>query len=195
MKRDLPPYWTTQLAVIIIVFSVGVALFPTGFISSRFSWSYTYYWEPHYTYQGIFEANLTAASPITNVSVGYCDTIEVSDQRGEAAIPVTLRVYNDTYYLFAVIPTFGGKTPWMYPASVELHFATAQNYTVQVERETEDTFFRCDIHAYVHTPPPPVNPMPMLEYSYFGLGTFLILLGLGLTSDFVRRTKMFYWTT
>jgi hypothetical protein len=37
--------------------------------------------------------------------------------------------------------------------------------------------------------------MPMLEYSYFGLGTFLILLGLGLTSDFVRRTKMFYWTT
>lgn len=197
MKRDLPPYWTTQLAAIIIVFSVGAALF--SWASSPFScWpSYTHYWEPDYTYQGDFQANLTATTPIANVSIGYCDTIEVSDRRADAEVRITLRVYNDTHYLFALLPNFGGEaiSSWSFPASVKLHFSTTQNYTVEVEREAEDTFFRCQINAYVDIPPPPVVPVPTFLYSYFGMGAFLILFGLVLTGNFVRRTRTFYWTT
>lgn len=183
----------TQLAAIIIVFSVGVALFPTGWIAYGYL-PRTYYHEPDYTYHGIFEANLTAATPIASVMVGNCDTIEITDERWDAAEPVTLRVHNQTYNLFAVIPSFGGDTLW-YPASAELHFATAQNYTIQVERETWDTFFRCYIGAYNYSPPPPVILAPIFPYPYFAMGIFLILFGLVLTGNFVRRTRTFYWMT
>ena len=192
MKRNLPAYWTTQLAAIIIVFSVGVALFPMGWLAYS-HWPGTYYWEPDYTYRGVFEANLTAATPVASVVVGNCDTIEIADERWDAAEPVTLRVYNETYSLFAVIPSFGRGTLW-HRASVDLHFATAQNYTVQVERETWDAFFRCYIRAYNYSLPPPVFPFLVFPYPYFVMGSFLILFGLVLTSNFVRRTRAFYWT-
>lgn len=181
-----------QLAAIIIVFSVGTALFPMGAVANS-SWVGTHYREPGYTYHGSFAANLTAATPIANVSVGYCDTIEVADDRWEGAVPVTLRVHNDTTYLFAVVPSFGSVTQ-RYPASVKLHFTTTQNYTVQVERETQDTFFRCHIQAYEYIPPVLISLVPILLYSYSGIGAFLILFGLVLTSNFVRRTRSFYWT-
>lgn len=193
MKQDLPPYWTTQLAAIIIVFSVGVALFPMGWLAFTSSRPGVNFWVPDYTYEGIFEANLTAATPNASLVVGDCDTIEIADERWDSAEPVTLRVYNETYSLFAVIPSFGRDTTW-YPASVDLHFATTQNYTVQVERETWDAFFRCYIRAYKYTPPPLVLPFVIFPYPYFIMGIFLILFGLVLTSNFVRRTRAFYWT-
>jgi len=193
VKRELPPYWTAQLAAIILVFSVGAALFPAGLVANFYWVSSIHYQEPDYTYHGSFEANLTAATPIANVSIGYCDTIEVSDRRWEAAVPITLRMYNDTHYLFAVFLSFGGETTW-WPASAELHFATAQNYTVQVEREAQDTFFRCYISAY-EKKPLLVLWVPTFPILYYGAGTFLMLFGLLLTSNFIRRTRTFYWTT
>jgi len=190
MKRDLPPYWTTQLAAIIILFSVGTALFPIGLLTYRALPSHPY-WQRNYTYEGSFDANLTAATPIANVSVGNCDRIEVSDSRWDHAVPVTLRVYNDTHYLFGVLPSFGGKPTWS-QAMVDLQLAVVQNYTVQVEREAGDTFFRCYIYAYENSPPPPVAPILTFPYSYFSIGAFLILFGLVLTSNFARRTRTFY---
>jgi hypothetical protein len=192
VKRDLPPYWTSQLIVIIVVFCLGVALFPAAYISYPYTWLNSQNWEPYYTYKDSFEANLTAASPMANVSVGYCDTIEVAARY--SSVPVTLRFYNSTGNISAVIPSFGGESTW-YPPSVSLHFAVVQNYTVQVEHEAEDTFFYCTIHAYLDTPPPPVLPFFMLfPISYFTIGTFLILFGIVLTSNFIRRTRTFYST-
>jgi hypothetical protein len=194
VKGDLPPYWTAQLAAIIIVFSVGAALFPIGFVGSYYSMDYGHYWQPDYTYEGSFEANLTAASPMANISVGYCDTIEIYDQCYNA-LPVTLRVYNDTHHLFAMVQSFGGEPAYWSPASAKLHFATSQDYTVQVEREAEDTFFVCQIYAYVDMPLPPAIPIAIILFPYFGIEAFLMLFGLVLTTDFVRRTRTFYWTT
>ena len=194
MKQDLPPYWTTQLAAIIIVFSVGAALFPIAHIANGYWWEYTQNWEPRYTYSGGFEANLTAASPMANVSVGFCDTIEVSDEYWYGAEPVTLQVYNDTHWLFAIIPTFGGEPTWR-PAAADLHFTMVQNYTVQVEREARDTLFRCDIHAYEDMPPPPMAPSFTILIFSFGIGILLINIGIALTINFVRRTRSFFWMT
>jgi len=194
VKRDLPQYWTAQLFAVIILFSIGASLFPIGYIAS--SYQPTYLHHPVYTYMGSFEANLTVASPIANVSVGDCDTIDVSDERWEDAVPVTLRVHNDTDTLFAMIPSFGGEPTW-YSAAVELHFSTVQNYTVQVEREAQDTLFRCYIYAYVKLQPPVVIPVPTISTTIlcYGAGTLLMLFGLVLTSNFIRRTRTFYWTT
>jgi hypothetical protein len=62
-----------------------------------------------------------------------------------------------------------------------------QNYTLQIERTTQDTTFHCWVEAFIiHSIPPPVF---QIRYSHLSwLGLIFVIAGISLASDFVKKT-------
>lgn len=187
MKNKSPNYWVPQLAIIILLFSVGTSLFPTGLLIDATTPDFYETWEPTYSYYDQFEANLTAMTPKVNVSLGLCDIIFFVDTRSFISPPVTVRVINSSNAIVFTIASFGGSS--FSPGSVKLNFPRVQNYTIQFEREIQDTMFHCFIQAYVG--PPAVMPIPPSFYKYWIIGFLLDILGVLLAINFIRRTKKF----
>lgn len=171
----------------VLCFTIGVALYPIGALVV-----YTradLYRRISYTYDGVFQANLTLGTPTARLALGNCVYVEVEDQRYPNLAPVTLRIRNSTDHAVANLTSFG-RTQARELSSVRLTLATEAPYWLEVERESQDTWFWCYVRAHGGI---------MFAASYMDvtfavvalLGIVLILFGAVETNKLVELTKSY----
>jgi len=185
VKQPLPPYWTVQLIGIILLFSVGLTLFPLSYIGQQIQYQSV---RPELAYHERFQANLTAANSVVVDSLGECSDITIYDWSVNPTAVLYLRikdvVLNETVVLLPLSHTFNTSGY----ASLNFYLPSSV-YTVEAYRVANDTFFECVILAYNVYPMSP--PVPLVYYGVWPLGFIMICLGVLLTYRFINRTKDF----
>lgn len=211
LVKRLPQHLKIRLVTIILLFSIGSALFPVGLILD-------FIYQPLYQrtfgvcihtvegkevcvpdrFETWCDANLTIDKPTANFSMGYSDAISIQYQRTSTEPNVTLRLLNSTGDTFIVISTSNVYSGNSYTETeMKFEFWTGpsftsnsgyQNYTLQIERTTQDTMFRCWIETFIIHPTPP--PVFQIRFGHlFWVGLIFIITGISLASDFVKETK------
>lgn len=174
MEKRLPPWWTRQLILIIVIFCIGTAPF---LIILNFTMITSPPTLNHQSYD--FQANLTQSNPTASLDLQDCNIIGLFwlDDFFNQSVIIRILRENSTYLQLILDPTFESN-----------HFETTvppQFYRFEVERFQNDTQFRCGITTSFGHGTSPVT-------YYWILGPFLIFLGIPLTYHFYRRTKKEY---
>jgi hypothetical protein len=140
-----------------------------------------------YTYDGFFEANLTLGTPTARLALGNCVYVEIEDQRYPELAPVTLRIRNLTNHAVANLSSFG-RTQERELSYVKLTLPTEAPYWLEVDRESQDTWFWC----YVRARGALMTYVMDVTMSVFALlGFVLILFGAIETNKLVELTKAY----
>ncbi len=180
----MPANWTEQLTAIILLFGIGLSCFPLGLvIECVFRPDYQIY-----TYNGPFEADLSASTPMVNLSLWRCYKIEIEASAEDFSL-VTIRILNAASAVVLSIPPLADNNETG-SFTVMLERDVETELTMEIEWIGQPLLFQCYIIAYTHWGPVYMR-IPAFEFWWL-LGSLLIIVGFGLAIHFVKRTKAWY---
>lgn len=195
MKASEQSNLTFQLIGIILLFCVGLSLFPIGYIAYEVQIRSS---RPHLAYANRFQANLTVLNPMAGDSLGHCSDIYIYEWSVDPTAVLFLHIKdnlrNETVVIIPMSHTFNtsGNGYDYRIASISVSLPNSL-YSVEAHRFTNNTFFECRIVAYDIYPASP--PSPTILYVFWFIGSLMLIAGVVMLHRFIRRIKNLLWDT
>lgn len=186
MEKKIPAHWVLHLVVIILLFSVGASLFPSGWIVQDLAIRSR---QPHFSYRGSFNANLTTLNPSESLDLGYCSDITIQEWTLTPLAPILLKIRSANNSSLYILPVFNETSQEIF-ARFEIRLPHS-NYILDAIRQANNTYFHCWVSAY---PFYPSYPASIYQYICWGIGATMIIIAIALTYRFYAKTKQIFQT-